>query len=251
MKEDIENIKTDEYILENYLKKPGINLDYKHDTKYRRIMEERYKTYVKFIDNIRNFRAPVLESSNSLLQNSIEDFLNNTEKYKGVFNYLMNPLNIKKNPFSLILPTSPLEEHEKIENEARKYQQRMNTGVSIHPNSTGAYYEIYVQMNLIGGELNDDNKSKIDCIYQGETLGDKLSRILNEAIYHPWNINSTRIFFDITKGEVKTDPKKQLPEDKLATASDSSLNEEYFGGKSKSTKKYRQQFLKRFTRKHF
>ena len=271
MSEEIGKIKDDEYILENYLKKPGINLDYKNDTKYRRIMEQRYQTYVKFIDNIRNFRAPILESSNSLLQNSIEDFLNNTEKYKGVFNFLMNPVNIKKNPFSLILPTSPLGEQENIQKEAGKYQNRMNTGVSIRPNSRGAYYEIYVQMNLIGGELNDDNKSKIDCMYQGETLGDKLSRILNEAIYHPWNINSTRIFFDITKGETKTDPKKQLPEEKAATAADNRLfasssyssnnynhdyssgyergrSEEYYGGKS--TKKYRQRFLKRYTRKH-
>jgi hypothetical protein len=264
MREEIGNIQADEYILENYLKKPGINLDYKNDTKYRRIMEQKYQTYVKFIDNIRNFRAPILESSNSLLQNSIEDFLNNTEKYKGVFNFLMNPVNIKKNPFSLILPTSPLEEQDNIQREAGKYPHRMNTGVSIRPNSKGAYYEIYVQMNLIGGELNDENKSKIDCMYQGETLGDKLSRILNEAIYHPWNINSTRIFFDITKRETKTDPKKQLPEEKAATAADnqlfassnyssssyndSSYNDEYYGGKS--TKKYRQQFVKRYTRKH-
>jgi hypothetical protein len=266
MQEEIGNIQADEYILENYLKKPGINLDYKNDTKYRRIMEQRYQTYVKFIDNIRNFRAPILESSNSLLQNSIEDFLNNTEKYKGVFNFLMNPVNIKKNPFSLIMPTSPLEEQPNIQREAAKYQHRMNTGVSIRPNSKGAYYEIYVQMNLIGGELNDENKSKIDCMYQGETLGDKLSRILNEAIYHPWNINSTRIFFDITNGETKTDPKKQMPEEKAATAADNELfssssnagydrgyneDEYYGGGKSRTTKKYRQRFLKRYTRKHF
>jgi len=266
MQEEIGNIQADEYILENYLKKPGINLDYKNDTKYRRIMEERYQTYVKFIDNIRNFRSPILESSNSLLQNSIEDFLNNTEKYKGVFNFLMNPVNIKKNPFSLIMPTSPLEEQPNIQREAAKYQNRMNTGVSIRPNSKGAYYEIYVQMNLIGGELNDENKSKIDCMYQGETLGDKLSRILNEAIYHPWNINSTRIFFDITNGETKMDPKKQMPEEKAATAADNELfssssnagydrgyneDEYYGGGKSRTTKKYRQRFLKRYTRKHF
>jgi hypothetical protein len=277
MREEIGNIQADEYILENYLKKPGINLDYKNDTKYRRIMEQKYQTYVKFIDNIRNFRAPVLESSNSLLQNSIEDFLNNTEKYKGVFNFLMNPINIKKNPFSLILPTTPSEEIENIKREASKYQNRMNTGVSIRPNSRGAYYEIYVQMNLIGGELNDDNKSKIDCMYQGETLGDKLSRILNEAIYHPWNINSTRVFFDITKGETKTDPKKQSPEETAATAADKQMfdsssytspssyssfsdypsydsysgyrENEYYGGK-KSIKKYRQQFLKRYTRRN-
>jgi len=257
MKTEIFNIQADDYILENYLKKEGINLDYKNDPKYRQIMEQRYQVYVKFIDNIRNFRTPLLESTNSYLQNSIDDFANNTEKYKGIFNFLMNPVNVKKNPFSIILPTSPPEEHENIIRESELYQRRLSTGVTIRPNARAGspYYEIYVQMNLIGGELNDENKSKIDCIYQGETLGDKLSRILNEAIYHPWNINSSRVFFDIEKGETTIDPNKQLPEDKAATASDAALssgygNNGYSGGNRSSTKKYRESFIRRFTRRY-
>jgi hypothetical protein len=277
MREEVFNIQADDYILENYLKQPGINLDYKNDTKYRRILEQRYQVYVKFIDNIRNFRAPVLESSNYLLQNSIDDFLNNTEKYKGIFNFLINPTNIKRNPFSVILPTSLPDDKEDIMFESNQYNYRMNTGISIRSNKGSTFYEIYVQVNLIGGELNDNNKSKIDCLYQGETLGDKLSRILNEAIYNPWNINSTRVFFDITDKKATKDPNKELPEEKEADRYDSQLinsslagyeddsyeenrgyrdygrrgyDDNYYQGGRKNTKKYRQQFVKRFTRKY-
>ena len=261
MKPRINDIKTDEYILENYLKKDGVNLDYKTDKQYKQVLESKYPIYTQFIKHIQTIRTPILESTNDQLQNSIDDFANNTEKYKGVFNFLMNPINIKKNPFSMILPTMDDEnDAENASKESQQYQNRMNTGVSIRPTAgdSNPYFEIYIQMNLIGGEMNDDNKSKIDCLYQGETLGDKLSRLLHSAIYHPWNINSTRVFFDMEKGEVIPDPAKQTPEDKESALLDRKIMNEsssydsnnYFGGKQK-TKNHRQNFIMRLTKRKY
>jgi hypothetical protein len=175
----------------------------------------------------------------------------------------MNPVNIKNNPFSILLPTiTDGNEIDDVTKESQNYQQRMNTGVTIRPNAGPGrnYYEIYVQMNVIGGEVNDNNKSKIDCVYQGETLSNKLSRILHSAIYHPWNINSTRIFFDIEQGTAVSDPAKQTPEEKAAAAEDKSIlsygesygsqMNNYFGGKQ-STKNVRRKFIQRFTKRNY
>jgi hypothetical protein len=266
MKPRINDIKTDEYILENYLKKDGVNMDYKTDKQYKQVLESKYPIYTQFIQHIQTIRSPILESTNDHLQNSIDDFANNTEKYKGIFNFLLNPINIKKNPFSIILPRiEDVNDAENARKESQQYQNLMNTGVSIRPNARNnrPYFEIYVQMNLIGGEMNDDNKSKIDCLYQGETLGDKLSRVLHSAIYHPWNINSTRVFFDMEKGKAIPDPKKQTPEEKESASLDRIMMNEassytidpfnpknYFGGKQK-TKNHRQNFIMRLTKRKY
>jgi len=207
IREDVGNYEAYKHILTVYLQSPGINMDYQSD-KYRKLLEHKYSLYVRFIENIQNYSTPILESSNYFLQSSIDDFLNQTEKYKGIFNFLINPLNIHKNPYEEILTkniVSDISEIEDIKNEQKQYLNRFNTGVSIRPSAKGdqSYYEIYIQMNLIGGELNDSNKSEIDCMYQGESLGNKLYRILNETIYQPWNINSSIVFFDITQGVSK------------------------------------------------
>ena len=216
MKEDLDNIKADQYILEMYLKRPGINMDYEKDTKHRPIIDQKYSTYTRFVDNIRRFRAPVLESSNMALQNTIEDFLNNTEKVKNVFIFLMNPINVKKNPFSELVGKTTGKESDDLREEAMNYQNRLNTGITIRPSAPEGepYYEVYIQVNVIGGEVNDDNKSAVDCMYQGESLGDKLARLLNEALYLPWTMNNSRIFFDITTGEAKSVIDKQEKEKK-------------------------------------
>lgn len=289
MKDDIESIKIDEYILETYLQYPGINLEYERDDpKYKSVLENNYGKYTQFVDNIKKFRAPVLESSNSFLQNSIDDFLNNTEKYKGIFNFLMNPLNIKKNPYTELLTKSTIEEQPIIEEEQKNYYNRFNTGITKRPSAqqNQPYYEIYIQLNLIGGELNDSNKSTIDCMYQGESLGDKLSRLLNEAILQPWNVNGSRIFFDMNKvnkpslmasllssstgstssqmdssnDDQDSSPQSSSPQDSSpqdSSPQDSSPQSSsqgpsqgpMYGGK-KSTRKYREMFMKTRRRYH-
>ena len=254
MKEDLDNIKSERFILEMYLKRPGINMDYEKDTKHKPIIDRKYSTYTRFVENIRKFRAPILESSNLALQNTIEDFLNNTEKVKNVFIFLMNPVNVKKNPFSELAGKTSGQEADELREEAMNYQERLNTGITIRPSAQEGqpYYEVYIQVNVIGGEVNDDNKSAVDCMYQGESLGDKLARLLNEALYLPWTMNNSRIFFDITKGEAKTqidkqEKEKKEKEEKDKQAKDKAQKEEptpsekKMGGK---TRKFREWLMK-------
>ena len=86
-------------------------------------------------------------------------------------------------------------------------------------------------------------------MYQGESLTDKLSRILNEAIYHPWNINSSRIFIDITNN-INTPP---LNDTSSNSASLQSLVSTGGGGPPRNTKSIRKhrELLIRKTRKYY
>jgi hypothetical protein len=257
MNEDIDNIKAEQFILEMYLKRPGINMDYEKDTKYKSIIDQKYSTYTRFVENIRKFRAPVLESSNLALQNTIEDFLNNTEKVKNVFIFLMNPINVKKNPFSELVNKTTGKESDELREEAMTYQERLNTGITIRPSAQEGqpYYEVYIQVNVIGGEVNDDNKSAVDCMYQGESLGDKLARLLNEALYLPWTMNNSRIFFDITKGDAKVQIENQDKDKKdienqekgrKEGSVESTLSEKKMGGKTRNFREYLMKTKRRY-----
>jgi hypothetical protein len=203
---ELEKIRINEYIRDTYISKPGIDLDYERDDKkYTSKLKSSFKEYTDFTDNIKEFRAPKKQSSNIYLQDTFNEFLEGREKYKGIFNYLMNPYNIHLNPFESIQKVQISEEDKESFKDAKeKYSYRKNTGVTIFP-SAGANepgYEIYVQLNVIEGELNNENKSQIDCLYKDKSLGSKYEYLLNETLRNPWDINSDRSFLKIKK---KTD----------------------------------------------
>lgn len=196
MSKDLNDIKVNQYIMDNYIGKPGVNLDYEReeDPQYKTILTSKYKTYTDFAEKIQQFRPPNRESLNGLLQQTINEFLDNTEKYKGIFNYILNPYYIRMNP---------LNKHPGIdESDKSNYVNRMKTGVSVLPSSEPGY-EIYIHLNVIGGELNDGNKSFVDCLYQGDSLGGKLEYLVNETLYNAWDVDSSNIYFDITEGAAK------------------------------------------------
>jgi len=123
----------------------------------------------------------------------------------------MNPYNLGKNPIKEELKKSKYRD-DSLDNDKKKlkveqgnFYKRMETGVTLLTSASESepYFEIYVQTNLIGGELNDDNKSLVDCMYKGESLGDRLEFLLNQSLYYPWTVKSSRIFFDITEGSAK------------------------------------------------
>lgn len=206
---DIDDILVLEYILDVYLSRPGINLDFEKDeAKYRDKLKEKYKTYTDFAENIKRYRAPQRESTNLYLQNTIDEFLDNSELIKGLFNFIMNPYNLsKKNPIKEKLKDSTFPDiiKKRLKEEQGNFYRRMETGVTLLTSASESepYFEIYLQVNLIGGELNDSNISLVDCMYKGESLGDRLEFLLNQSLYYPWTVKSSRIFFDITEGSAK------------------------------------------------
>lgn len=248
---DLEEIRINEYIREKYMSKSGVDLDYeKDDPKYSSILKSNFKEYTEFVDNIKQFRSPNKESSNYHLQETFNEFLENREKYKGIFNFLMNPYNININPFDKIKKRESAEGVKTFTDAKENYHKRKNTGVTILPSAASVEpgYEIYVQLNVIGGELNDTNKSLVDCLYQGESLGNKMEYLINESLRNPWDINTTRLFFDITQG----DAVKELEKKKIENQTNQSENltqktEEKKGGNIKynmNTRKLRSNIIK-------
>ena len=76
-------------------------------------------------------------------------------------------------------------------------------------------------------------------------MKDRLSRLLNEALYHPWNMNTSRIFFDVTKETSAPDSAtSSIPETSSNTTSTASNIQEKKGGARKGTRKIRQAFMK-------
>ena len=128
-------------------------------------------------------------------------------------NFLRTEKNI--NPFDNVKKKEAAVGVEEFVKEKENYHLRKNTGVTLLPSSgeNDAGYEIYVQLNVIAGELNDENKSLVDCLYQGDSLGNKLEYLVNETLRNPWDINSNRLFFDITQGDAAKEIENKKKED--------------------------------------
>jgi hypothetical protein len=193
----IGDINTYEVVFSKFLDNTEIVLDYDtEDEKVKTELKSKYGFYVTFVDSLKEFIKPTRESSNSDLQEVLEDFSNGVGGV-GEQSKFANLMNASE----LTLPGST------NKNDA-------NTGVSILP-ATGKdpRLEIQVQMDFIEGELNDENKSKINCIYKGEFLGTMLDQLLypNKT---SWELNKKRLFFNINDKEVQKEIKEK--EAKLA-----------------------------------
>ena len=218
LERDINDIRYLEYVI-GYLNKKGINMDIENDNPQNRDrFKSRYPIYSNFIDTIKRFILPYRESTNPQFQETFEQFISNTE-VNGLFNILLDPANRKKTLEDVVqilnsgvVPKgSQLEEqeswikYEDINKTEEEYKNRKNTGVTILSSAKDnePLYQIYVQMNTVGGELTDDNYSVIDCMYKGEYLGENLEYLLNSSLRSLTGLNTGRIFFDITQGDAK------------------------------------------------
>jgi len=164
------------FILSEYLQKDGINLNYKNnsesneDRQIQNILTNKYTQYTNFVNDIYQFAPPIRDTTNKELQKTINNFLNNTN---NTLNELMDPRN----------------------KYANKY--KINTGVSIVTSNGTPQYNIQVRLDLIKGELDDSNKKEIDCMYQGESLGYDLQKIMNESLYPAWILDSNRLYVEM------------------------------------------------------
>jgi len=201
-------------INDKYISKEGINSNIeKDDSDIVNLLKSKYTTYTNFVENIKEFVKPKRESTNIFIQQSLENFLENTETLP-IFNALMQPSNINKNINTIFKDVTP-EQKKYIENEEEVYKNRMNTGVSILQKSgNDPKYEIIIRVDIIAGEVNDENKKKIDCLYQGESLYDTMEKLLNSTIINSWELNKERFFIDMSEKIKKIEDKKQLKKQK-------------------------------------
>jgi hypothetical protein len=170
------------------MKPEGINLSYeKENNIYKQRLKEKFGEYTNFVETIKRFTTPKRESSNYYLQQTIDGFLNNTDEDE-VFNYIMNMDNFGGIPATLARKSS---------RDIKNFKKTMNTGVSIVYDKNEPNYEIYLQVNCIGGELTDDTQKAIDCLYKNDFLGNKMEYLVNESTLNIWEITTNRMYFDL------------------------------------------------------
>jgi hypothetical protein len=157
-------------------------------------MVEKYSQISNFKKLLESYSEPNKQSTNYKLQIEIGNF---QKSYENVLQDIMDPTN-------LLVDTDQKELAKKIES-IREY---LNVGVcftspfSDSSESKTPPNEIYIKLFVINGELNDENKNIVNCMYKGDYLGDELYRLLNNDKSNLL-LNVSNFQFDIDSKEVK------------------------------------------------
>jgi hypothetical protein len=141
---------------------PGKYVINETDEKIDREIKSKYETLSKFSQNVQSLRKR--KSINTVLQRAVSSFINGTggdTTFSGVMDSIQEAILYNK----LIRQT--METDIKILNTS---VGRINADDRSKPQ-----YEIYVGMDLIKGELKQENVKSIKCAYEGYYLGQQLS----------------------------------------------------------------------------
>jgi hypothetical protein len=196
---NIEKIQVNNTIINKYLSTDSF-IETKPINKYKMTQEElrleqkiqKWKGYQKnidFINLLKIFDKSKNESTNHLLQKTIDDFVSGYSKQD--FELLLNPSNSKSsNVIELI-----------------------ETGLTVKKNDP-VKNTIYVRMDLIIGEVDDSNKNSINCVYNNDYLGNELNILLN-AKDNFWELDKNRFLFDLNKMKmIENNPKNNIEKKK-------------------------------------
>ena len=190
----IKDIRNSKYIFENYFIKfnKTIPTDKKiiNDLK----IKEDLKIYISFFEKLNNINEKIYPSNNQFLQNLVNNIIQKDESLEPTMKKLQNKskedLSEKnmQNFFKILNPSHVKDAVEPFKN----YIKYLYTGI----NKKDDYYEIYLRMDLIEGEINDDNKQNIKCVYVGEKLTDKLDTLISfDYKNNNIELNPRRMFF--------------------------------------------------------
>ena len=184
-------------ISEKYITDKDIMIDYEQDPDIKRIVESKYSNFVHFVKKIRDFIRPTRVSNNENLQTAIQQFSeSNTHSLISIAEYI-------KYNFILMQKKGGIIDI-----------NLLNTGINlIHLNQVeGSKYEIYVTMDVIEGEVNQENKSDVFCKYQNLNLGNMMERqVLGK--YSIYEAKNDTVFFSL-QSELKK-ARKPVPPEKV------------------------------------
>lgn len=224
-----------------------INIRIENNEEYERELkneftEQKYKKYFEFVKKLRELDKPVRESTNIKLQKMIYNYIksiHSTDDFTSFLNELVDEKPILKNNGLCDVEISTSENND---------------------NTTGKY-EIYLQMDVIGGELNNTNLNQIKCSYMGEKLGQDYKKMKNKVKSR--EIEKKHLFFDIKTDGPDSSNKKNEEElkvfkenEKKTKMAENKPVAALLGGKRKTRKyirnnlKYKYKKRSRHTRKY-
>jgi hypothetical protein len=193
----IEAINTAKTIKEKFIDNNELYLNYEReeDQNTQEELKKSYPQYSNFIQLFRQYIRPTRDTTNEGLQNLFQDFAKGSNSDELL--HFLNP-----DEYFQQLVSAGRDE------DGIKPRDKMNTGVGILPlTENQPKYEIYLQVDLIEGILNDKNISKINCLYKSEYLGTELDVLLYPQS-KPWELNTKRLFFSLNDKEVQKEIKK-------------------------------------------
>lgn len=197
-------IKNLNIIYEKYfedLETTNINFDEDSDDIKKDFTETNYKQYFDFIKSIKLLIKPNTESSNKELQKMILEYTQAAnDKFGKYLKYVKDRYLDRKTdedlPANLKLLYVGVNSTEQSSKEIPKY-------------------EIYLHVDVIGGELTDATIPQIKCSYNGDDLGIKFNRFRKNRESVQYEVDKTRFFYDIaTDGpeSKKKEDEKELKE---------------------------------------
>ena len=167
-------------LIQKYLKDTKFNTKILSDNNISQENKEKIKKYSLFFEEIKKIEK--YYSKNSYLENIKKNYLN---KKNEDFIKLLTPANVSLTP--------PPEGFD---------IKALNT--SVNTLFVEDKNEIYVRIDLIEGEVTDENQSDIKCSYSGEKLTDRLDTLLSIQNKF-WELNPRRMLYvvDEKKGYSK------------------------------------------------
>lgn len=210
---EAKQIKILQTIKEKYFQKDSINISYKEDeSDIQKKLESNFSRYTEFVKTLQEFVSNNRESTNTYLQEMIDDYTKTTNVFFFIFiyYYINGHYFYDKSEEEILLSIKSNNANKKINSDLTSEMfykiandDNLYTGINII--STKSFneprLEINVLVDLIGGELNDTNLSKIKCFYQDENLGNMFEKLLKK--HNGWLIDDDRFFITIDEIEKK------------------------------------------------
>jgi len=246
-------IKSLSYIQDKYFKNTdttNINFDEDPDEVKKEFTETNYKQYFEFIKSIKLLVTPNTESSNKALQKIIYDYTKSSDPQFSKYleniktKYLSGKeinLQIDNNIFKKTNDTFPL---------------YVGVSSTAQASSNLPKYEIYLNVDVIGGELTNETIPQIKCNYTGEALGVKFEKYIQQRLLGEtaqYEVDKKRFFFDIKIDGPEYKKKNEENElnnfqnkQKQISIADKTENKKKVGGR-KTLKKIKN---RKFTRKY-
>jgi hypothetical protein len=226
-----------------------MNIHFEDDNnEMKQYFQSNFKEYIDFIKKIEKYNKPVIESENKELQEIIYGYTQGFDnKFPLYLDYVKNKY-INNQPKRILEDTlKKLQEATKGKSED-EIKKLLYIGVNITENITAENprYSIYLQVDLIGGELNDSNKSKILCKYKGEHYGDQFMRYRrkNKGL-NTYEVPKKRMYFDIDEIKIRgKKEQKNITKKKTVENKENKENKEKEKGLNGGTKRFY-----RYTRK--
>jgi hypothetical protein len=209
----VEELTINRNLSDNYFSgvvNPGFDKD---ETIPNNFKNGKYLKYTTFVDDIKGLIAPSRESSNNELQKVIGDYVNNI--YTNTLNNnTYSPKNntgspshyfnsyiqyIKSKYYSNQPVIFPKSDEYFLSSRGDDPTMPLFVGIS-RIDFPEILYEMHIQLDVIGGEINDTNKHLLGCDYMGDLLGDKLQMTLtkkNAKSTDKYKVDAYRFYYDL------------------------------------------------------